>query len=146
MSRRKSFRIILLSLATGMLGCVETRGAPSSSGAIQFEVRPEDGASPNSGARGTFSVRGVDNAYHVRVPLAGDAYQSLRVPVPAGSYWLDWELEVFDDAVDQFEPEAGQHGPYMVVVAPAQVTTIDVRSHVFAGCDGSVALNAVFGR
>jgi hypothetical protein len=122
----KSFiGIAVVSIGASLFGCNESRKAGLAGGAIQLSVSPAYGASPHR-TYGNFSVRGIDNGYVMQVPVAGDSYRSLRLPVPAGAYWLQWQAEELRDLVEPLAAAVAS-GPHMLVVAPAGVTRVDVR-------------------
>ena len=126
MSFRRFIALSLLSVGPSLLGC-ETAYPRSKDGALAIRVHPSIGSPRAAPARGSFSLRGIDAAQRKRIVLAGDAYQTLHVPLPAGAYAVQWEpAEGPALRVDPHAIEAGAEPPRIVVVAPGQLTLIDV--------------------
>jgi len=127
---RRSFVLVLSLLAAGVAGCQHAQSTVSNDGAVDLTVRPANGALR---LRGSVMLRGIDNALHVRIPIDADAVQNVRVPLPAGTYGLDFEAPVSKDGLQRPSEVAGQERPArdlprIVVVFPRHVTTIDVKS------------------
>jgi len=133
MSFRAFIALSLLSVDPALFGC-DTAHPRATDGALALRVQPASGASHAAPARGSFSLRGIDQGRRARIELSGGAYQTLHVPLPAGSYELAWQpagasTGVTADGVvqeqQQLRLEPGAL-PRIVVIAASQLTLLDV--------------------
>jgi hypothetical protein len=127
---RRSIVFVLALLAAGAAGCQHAHSTVSNDGALEITVRPVNGT-PR--LRGRVMLRGIDNALHTQIPIDADAVQSVRVPLPAGSYGLDFEAPLSNDGAGSPSGVASHERlarglPRIIVVFPQRITTVDVKS------------------
>jgi len=134
MSCCRFIALSLLSVGPALFGC-DTAHPRATDGALAISVQPSSGSPQALPPRGSFSLRRIDQAQRARVVLAGDAYQTLHVPLPAGSYVLAWEPAGESAALsaDARAIEADAVLPRIVVVAPGQLTLVDVSTPLDLG-------------
>ena len=134
MSFRNLIVLSLLSVGPALFGC-DAEHPRSTDGALAIRVHPASGTLHAAAARGSFSLRGIDQVRRARIELPGGAYQTLHVPLPAGAYELEWEpagqsaLVSADAAAQEVQHQRSEPGmalPRVVVIAASQLTLLDV--------------------
>lgn len=112
----------LCSLGLATLGCHDAQDAQ---GTIEFVVRSiEDvGAAV---PRGSFEVRGLDNAEHARVGIGSSTARTLSLRLPAGSYSVAWLPASTTGSRRKGSEPGASEWPQVVVVSPEASATVDV--------------------
>ena len=126
MTIRNSLALALIAVSAGLFGCEEQRAVAPATGAIEVVVR-----SPSDARMlGTFTVRRAQDSKTWRLPLRAEAYHQQRVLLEPGLYALDFEADMSaalaDPSVESRLHPSSLDLPRWVVVAPAQVTTVNV--------------------
>jgi hypothetical protein len=138
MSRISNVVSAILLLGSAVACSAERPG--SDEGRVDLVIRPQDAASSSRPARGGFTLRNLERGTLERVPLTS-TYATLSVPLPAGSYVLDWRPE---PAADLSEPALAERAALAesnairvpLVVARGRVTTVNVRASLLRSSDG----------
>lgn len=126
MSIWKSLALAVVMTSNGPLGCDASRPAKPPVGGIELVVRsPMDAR-----LLGTFTVRRPQDSKTWRLPLRAEGYQKQRLLLDPGLYALDFEADVSaavaEPGLEHSVQTSSSDLPRWVIVASAQVTTVDV--------------------
>jgi hypothetical protein len=115
-----------------IVGCYADT-ARSDDGRIDLVIRPDSTASSSRPVRGSFTLRSLERRSFERIPIESP-YQTLSIPLRAGSYTLGWEPELaFEANGDALSAarlalaSAGVRSPPIAILA-GQVTRVNVRA------------------
>ena len=117
---------VLVAASAGSLGCRQEPSTEQPVGSIELVLRSTDDAR----LLGALTLRRNDETETRRLPMSVAGYQELRLSLEPGLYALDFEADVGaaleDPSLESSGRAASGDLPRWVVVAPAQVTTINV--------------------
>jgi len=135
--------LALVAALAGSFGCKDDRAIAHTVGAIDVVVR----TTANSQMLGEFTLRRDDDSKTWRLPVRAEGYQRRRLSLEPGLYTLDFEPDVSSRLEDPTLQRSARVSvgklPRWVVVAPAQVTTVNVATEVEASAPSVAALPAL---
>ena len=136
---RKALVWVLVAASVASFGCREERAVAHSVGGVELVVRSTEDAR----MLGSFTLRRDNDSKTWRLPVRAEGYQKRRVSLEPGLYVLDFEADVSalvaEPSLESSVRVAAGELPRWVVVAPAQVTTVNVATDVDAPAPGIAA-------